>query len=105
MSERSIWAKVILNIKQTGDADLHSIVVNIATVTISEGTFYIFSNDSQIVQQLNQDTTYQKLVASFVTIGYNYNIVVMYRPSASDIEMQKINALSTVLGCKITIKD
>jgi len=58
-----------------------------------------------VVNRLKDESFYQNLVASFVTIGYNYNIVVMYRPSASDIEMQKINALSTVLGCKITIKD
>lgn len=96
---------MLLNIKEAGYIDLHSICVNIATVALLEGKFYIFSNDQDVVNRLTEQAFYQNLVASFVTIGYNYNIVVMYRPSASDIEMQKINALSNVLGCKITIKD
>ena len=80
----------MLNIKETGFLDLHSLCVDIATVTINDGTFYIYSNNQEVVNQLNVQPFYQNLVASFTTIGYNYNIVVMYRPTTQDLETQKI---------------
>ena len=85
--------------------DLHSLCVDIATIAINDGSFYIYSNNQDVVNQLSLQPFYQNLVASFTTIGYNYNIVVMYRPTNLDLENQKIAELSKVLGCKITIKD
>ena len=98
MSERGIWAKVILNIKESGFMDLHSLCVDIATVAVNDGNFYIYSNNQDAVNQLNTQPFYTNLVASFTTIGYNYNIVVMYRPTTQDLEAQKIAELSKVLG-------
>jgi len=104
-SERSIWGKVLLNMKERGLYDLHSICIQMGNVAIIQNKFCIISYSQNDVDYLKQEQNYSDLVASFETLGYNYSIEVIFRLAPAELQLQKIHELENMLGQKIKIKD
>lgn len=100
-SPRTVWGKVLQNLKEQRLYELHSICINLDKVSVNSNQFVIIVYEQKIFDKLQNN---QDLVASFVSLGYNYNIRVVLGESNQDKLNKKLSSIEEMLGYNIKIK-
>lgn len=100
-SPRTVWGRVLYDLKEHRLYELHSVCVNLDKVFINGDTFVVTVFDQKVFDLLQNN---KDLVASFERLGYNYYVNVILGESKQDKLNKKIAQLQNVLGYKINIK-
>ncbi len=102
VSARSIWGKVLLEMRKSNLINIHSICIDIADVSIDKNKFTISVSKSINFETLKKEQNYRDLVDTFYKLGYNYDIALTYEPNKMKKD-DKVKILSQILGCKVTL--
>ncbi len=102
VNARSIWGKVLLKMRKLNFLNIYSICIDIANVTIDKNKFNIFVSKSINYDTLKKEQNYRDLVDTFRELGYNYDIVLNYKPNETK-KVDKAKILSQILGCKVEL--
>ena len=102
---RSIWGKVLLNLRNNNLINIHSICVEISDVVLKENDFIINVHNSINYETLKKQQNYQDLVDTFRKLGYNYNVILNYTPDNNLPKIDKAKRISQILGCRVEIKN
>lgn len=100
-SPRTVWGRVLYDLREQKEYELHSICVNLDKVSLSGDQFVVMVFDKDIFNKLQNS---KELVASFVRLGYNYSVSVVLGESSQDKLNKKIAELQNKLGFKISLK-
>ncbi len=100
-SPRTIWGRVLYDLKEKREYELHSICLNLDKVTIKDNRFIIVVYDKKTLDKLQNN---KDLVASFESLGYNYNISVVLGESEQDEQNKKLARLQAILGYNTKIR-
>ena len=100
-SPRTVWGRVLYDLKEHNQYELHSICVNLDKVSIVGEQFVLTVFDQKIFDKLQNN---HELVASFERLGYNYYVNVVLGESSQDKLNKKLAQLQSMLGYKIKIK-
>lgn len=102
VSARSIWGKVLLEMRKSNLINIHSICIDIADVSIDKNKFTISVSKSINFETLKKEQNYRDLVDTFHKLGYNYDIALTYEPNNMKKD-DKVKILSQILGCKVAL--
>ena len=100
-SPRTVWGRVLYDLREHKQYELHSICVNLDKVGLSGEVFTVVVFDKNIFNELQNS---HELVASFERLGYNYSVSVVLGESVQDKLNKKVAELQNKLGYKINIK-
>ena len=92
---------MLQNLKECRQYELHSICINLDRVSLNNNQFCIVVYEQKIFDKLQNN---KDLIASFVSLGYNYNIRVLLGESSQDKLNKKISSIEEMLGYNIKIK-
>lgn len=101
---RSIWGKVLLDLRNNNKINIHSICVEISDVSLKENDFLINVHNSINYEILKKPQNMDDLVDTFTKLGYNYNVILNLTPDSAP-KINKPQKISEILGCKVEIKD
>lgn len=102
---RSVWGKVLLDMRKNNLINIHSICVDIGDVFINNNEFVITVHNSINYEILKKEQNYKDLVDTFHKLGYNYNVILNYEPNTNLKKEDKTQIISQILGCKVEIKN
>ena len=100
-SPRTVWGRVLYDLKEHRLYELHSVCVNLDKVFIDNENFVVTVFDKKVFDMLQNN---KDLVASFSRLGYNYYVSVVLGESKQDKLNKKLSQLQNMLGYKITVK-
>lgn len=100
-SPRTIWGRVLYDLKEARQYELHSICVNLDRVALNGDCFVITVFDAKIFNLLQNN---KELVASFKRVGYNYYVSVVLGESKQEKLNKKLAQLQNNLGYDVKIK-
>ena len=100
-SPRTIWARVLYDLKEKREYELHSVCLNLDKVALNGNLFVITVYDQKTLDKLQNSKV---LVASLASLGYNYNVSVILGESEQDKQNKKIAHLQSILGYNTKIK-
>ena len=102
---RSVWGKVLLNLRNNNIINIHSICVEISDVALRDDDFIINMHNSINYETLKKQQNYQYLVDTFRKLGYNYNVILNYTSNNNLQKIDKAQKISQILGCRVEIKN
>ena len=101
LDPRSVWGKVLLQLRKDGASIIHSICVDVGDITLSQNDFIINIHKSLNYETLRKSQNMTQLLDTFHKLGYNYNVILNFTPDTNLGEQDKTRKIAEILGCEI----
>lgn len=101
-SARTVWGKVLINLRMQKQILIHSLCVSITDVELLNNNFIIYADDNEFAF-LKNPQNYTDLVDCFKKLGYTYSVEIKLKNKQEFQEKSTVEKLKEILGVEIKI--